>query len=156
MNRKLWRVLGLFLALFALGSIMLAGCGIQDTATNTNGGTTPTSNVGGTTPTPGGGGNGNCSNGTVHTLLTTFQESCVNVAKGSNLQVVPSVTSFHILTNGSWVNNNQVPMNEAGAPTVNNVQLTSSTISIGPFTTAGTYHIYCTVHPNMNLTVIVK
>ena len=156
MNRKLWRVLGLFLALFALGSIMLAGCGIQDTATNTNGGTTPTSNVGGTTPTPGGGGNGNCSNGTVHTLLTTFQESCVNVAKGSNLQVVPSVTSFHILTNGSWVNGNQVPMNEAGAPTVTNVQETSSTISIGPFTTAGTYHIFCTVHPNMNLTVIVK
>ncbi len=26
---------------------------------------------------------------------------------------------------------------------------------IGPFPTAGTYHLYCTVHPGMNLTVIV-
>jgi len=156
MNRKLWRILGMFFVLFALGSVLLAACGIQDTATNNNGGSTPTPNVGGSTPAPNGGGSGNCGNGTVHTLLTTFQESCVNVAKGEHLQVVPSVTSFHILTNGSWVNGNQVPMNEAGAPTVNNVQVTSGTISIGPFTTAGTYHIFCTVHPNMNLTVIVK
>jgi plastocyanin len=156
MNRKLWRVLGTFFVLFALGSILLAACGIQDTATNNNGGTTPTPNTGGSTPSPNGGGSANCANGTVHTLLTTFQEACVNVAKGSNLLVIPSVTSFHILTNGSWVNGNQVPMNEAGAPTVNNVQVTSGTISIGPFTTAGTYHIFCTVHPNMNLTVMVK
>ena len=148
MNRKLWRVLGLLLALFALGSILLAGCVVEDTATNNNGG--------GTTSTPSANGSGNCSNGTVHTLLTTFQESCVNVAKGSHLLVIPSVPSFHILTNGSWVNGNQAPMTEDGAPTINNVQVTGGTVSIGPFTTAGTYHIFCTVHPNMNLTVIVK
>jgi len=47
-------------------------------------------------------------------------------------------------------------MKEPGVPTVNNVQVTSSTVSIEPFTTAGTYHIFCTIHPNMNLTVIVK
>jgi hypothetical protein len=119
MNRKLWRVLGMFFALFALGSILLAACGIQDTATNNTGGTTPTPNTGGSTPSPNGGGSANCANGTVHTLLTTFQEACVNVSKGSNLLVIPAATSFHILTNGSWVNGNQVPMNEAGAPTVN-------------------------------------
>ncbi len=146
----------MFFVLFALGSVLLAACGIQDTATNNNGGSTPTPNVGGSTPAPNGGGSGNCRNRTVHTLLTTFQESCVNVAKGSNLQVVPAAQSLHILTNGSWVNGNQVPMKESGAPTVNNVQVTSGTVSIGPFTTAGTYHIFCTVHPNMNLTVIVK
>jgi len=144
MNRKLWRVLGMFVALFALGSILLAACG----------GTPATS--GGNPPTTGGGGNGNCANGTVHTLVTTFQEACVNVVKGSNLQVVPVAQSLHILDNGSWVNGNQVPMKESGAPTVNNVQETSSPVSIGPFPTAGTYHIFCTVHPNMNLTVIVS
>ena len=143
MNRKQRRVLGMLLAIFALGSILLAACSGQGTPL----GSTTTSN---------GGGNGNCANGTVHTLATTFQEACVNVAKGSSLQVIPAAPSFHNLVNGSWVNGNQVPMKESGAPTVNNVQVTSSTVSIGPFTTAGTYHIYCTVHPNMNLTVIVN
>ena len=143
MNRKQRRILGILLAIFALGSIVLAGCSTQGTTI-------------GTTTTTNGGGSGNCANGTVHTLVTTFQEPCVNVAKGSKLQVVPVVNSLHILDSGSWINGNQVPMTEAGAPTVKNVQLTSSTISIGPFTTAGTYHIFCTVHPNMNLTVIVS
>ena len=143
MNRKQRRILGIFLAIFALGSIVLAGCSTQSTTI-------------GTTTTTNGDGGGNCANGTVHTLATTFQEPCVNVAKGSKLQIVPVVNSLHILDNGSWINGNQVPMTEAGAATVNNVQVSSSTISIGPFTTAGTYHIFCTVHPNMNLTVIVK
>jgi plastocyanin len=143
MNRKQRRVLGIFLAIFALGSIVLAGCSSQGTTI-------------GSTTTTNGGGNGNCANGTVHTLVTTFQEACVNVAKGSKLQVVPVVNSLHILDNGSWVNGQQVPMTEAGAPTVSNVQVTAGTVSLGPFTTAGTYHIFCTVHPNMNLTVIVK
>ena len=143
MNRKQRRVLGIFLAIFALGSILLVGCSSQGTTI-------------GSTSTTNGGGSGNCANGTVHTLVTTFQEACVNVAKGSKLQVVPVVNSLHILDNGSWVNGQQVPMTEAGAPTVSNVQVTASTISLGPFTTAGTYHIFCTVHPNMNLTVIVK
>jgi plastocyanin len=143
MNRKHRRVLGILLAIFALGSIVLAGCSGQGTTM-------------GSTTTTNGGGNGNCANGTVHTLVTTFQEACVNVAKGSKLQVVPVVNSLHILDNGSWVNGQQVPMTEAGAPTVSNVQVTAGTVSLGPFTTAGTYHIYCTVHPNMNLTVIVN
>lgn len=143
MNRKQLRILGMFLAIFALSSMLLAACSSQGTPTQG-------------TPANSGGGNGNCANGTVHTLATTFQEACVNVAKGSSLQVVPTVQSLHILTNGSWVNGNQVPMKETGAPTINNVQLTSGTISIGPFTTAGTFHIFCTVHPNMNLTVIVN
>ena len=147
MNRNLRRILGTFFAMFALGSILLAACSIQGAPTTSAGGSTPTGNTGGSA---------NCANGTVHTLATTFQESCVNVAKGASLQVVPSVPSFHNLVNGSWVNGNQVPMKEAGAPTINNVQVTSSTISIGPFTTAGTYHIECTVHPNMNLTIIVN
>jgi plastocyanin len=98
----------------------------------------------------------NCSSGTVHTLATTFKESCVVVAKGANLQIIPSVTSFHNLDPGSWQNGNAVPMNETGAPPIHNVQVTSSPVSIGPFNIAGTFHIYCTVHPGMNLTVIVK
>lgn len=80
----------------------------------------------------------------------------MDVAKGGRLQVIPSVQSFHILDTGSWVNGTAVPMNEPGAPTVKNVQVTTSPVSLGPFNTAGTFHIYCTVHPNMNLTIAVR
>jgi plastocyanin len=29
-------------------------------------------------------------------------------------------------------------------------------VAVGPFNTAGTFHLYCSVHLNMNLTVIVQ
>lgn len=151
MNSKGLRMLGLILAVFALGTILFAACARPGTATGGGGG-------GGTTPTAGagGGGGGNCANGTVHTQATSFQESCVNVAKGKSLMIAPAVTSLHIFATGSWVNNNPQPANESGAPAVNNVQETSSPVTIGPFNTAGTFHIYCTVHTGMNLTVNVK
>ena len=49
-------------------------------------------------------------------------------------------------------------MQESGAPVMNNVQISGNGSSqvIGPFNTPGTYHFYCTVHPGMNLTVIVQ
>src|SRR5258706_730185 len=145
MNRRRWRVLGMFLTIFALGTILLAACTSQGATTNNGVGSTPTNN---------GGNSGNCTNGAVHTLATTFQESCVNVAKGSSLQVIPAAPSFHNLVNGSWVNGNQVPMKESGAPTVNNLQVPSTTISIRPVTIAGTYHITCTLHANLDLPLI--
>lgn len=146
MHSKHFRLLGLALTLLALGSVLLAACVRPGTVTG--GG-----NTGGTTPTPSG---SSCASGTVHTLISSFQELCVNVAKGSKLTIVPAATSFHNFVNGSWVNGNQQPANEPGAPTVNNVQETSTPVTIGPFTTAGTFHIFCTVHPNMNLTINVK
>jgi plastocyanin len=151
MYRKKLRMLGLLLAVFALGSILLAACVRPGTATSSGGGATPTS-----TSSSGGGGASSCANGVVHTLATTFKESCVNVAKGAKLQIIPSVTSFHNLSNGSWVNGNQELKKEPGAPTINNVQVTGSPVSIGPFNTAGTFHILCTVHPGMDLTINVK
>src|SRR5260370_3874876 len=93
MNRKLRRVLGMFLALFALSSILLASCASQG-ATISNGGSTPT---------PNGGGRGNCATGTVHTLATTFQEASVDVAKVSSLQGVPSAPSFRDFITGPCV-----------------------------------------------------
>ncbi len=49
-------------------------------------------------------------------------------------------------------------MQENGAPVVNNMQFSGSDGSqtIGPFNTIGTFHLYCSVHPGMNLTVIVQ
>ncbi len=49
------------------------------------------------------------------------------------------------------------PAHESGTPTVSNMQLSNNgSIQVGPFNTSGTYHLYCTVHQNMNLTVQVQ
>ena len=149
MTSKRLRLLGLILAILALGSILLAACARPGTeTTNSGGGSTPTASSGG--------GGGGCANGTAHTLATSFQESCVNIAKGQSLKIIPAVPSLHIFGNGSWMNGSPQPASEPGAPTVNNLQETTSPVTIGPFNTAGTFHIYCSVHTGMNLTVNVK
>jgi plastocyanin len=153
MSSKRFKTMAVILAVLALGSMLLVACTRPGTA-STGGGSTATS-------TPGSGGTGgsggsNCANGTVQSGASTFQQTCVNVAKGASLKVVPAVVSLHIFTNGSWVNGNQQLAKEPGAPSLNNVNLSSNPIEIGPFNTAGTFHILCTVHPGMNLTVNVK
>jgi len=91
----------------------------------------------------------------VQTNAANFVQPCVNIAKGASVTIVPVVVSLHILANGSWVNGAPQPAQEPGAPTISNVQVTNSSIEIGPFNVAGTFHIYCTIHVNMNLVVNV-
>lgn len=136
----------ILLVLVTLGCmlVVITACARNISASPPNSGSSPTATT------------SNCASGTVHTLASSFKEACVVVAKGAKLRIIPSVTSFHTLDTGSWENGNAVPMNETGAPAIHNVQVTTSPVSIGPFVTAGTYHIYCTVHPGMNLTVIVQ
>ncbi len=148
MRSKRFKAMFIILTVLALGSILLAAC--VRPGTTVTGGSTPTS-----TPS-GGGGAGGCASGTVQTDATTFTQSCVTVAKGTSLKIVPVVTSLHILTNGSWVNGNAQLAKEPGAPSIDNVNVSNAPVEIGPFTTAGTFHILCTVHPGMNLTVEVK
>ena len=94
----------------------------------------------------------------VHMGETTFLQPSVTISKGSSLNLIDDVPVLHIIGNGSWVNNVAKPAIEPGAPAVNNVQISSASqnITVGPFNTAGTYHLYCSVHLNMNLTVIVQ
>ncbi len=93
---------------------------------------------------------------TVHMGAGNFLQSSVTIPKGSKLLLVDDVSSLHILANGSWQNGVAKAANESGAPRVNNVQVNGNNMEIGPFTTAGTYHIYCVVHQGMNLTIIVQ
>jgi plastocyanin len=97
-----------------------------------------------------------CGTGAVYALASTFKESCVEVAKGGQLQIVPAGQTLHILDAGSWVGGKPVPMNEPDVSSINNVRVTAMPVSIGPFTVAGTFYIYCTLHPNMNLTIMVQ
>lgn len=94
---------------------------------------------------------------TVHLSGSTFIPNIIALHSGDTLTVVDDVPVPHILTNGSWSASGQAqPGAEQGAPAINNVNLNNNTVVIGPFTTPGTYHILCTLHPGMNLTVIVQ
>lgn len=95
---------------------------------------------------------------TVHMSDLKFVQSSITISKGSTLTLVDDSATPHIIANGSWMNGNAEPMQEHGMPAVNNVQISGSGRSqtIGPFTMTGTFHLYCIVHPEMNLTVIVQ
>lgn len=92
----------------------------------------------------------------VHMGVSSFEQTSVTISKGSKLVLIDDSNDTHILDNGMWVNNTPHTRAEVGAPTVQNLTIKSGTVTIGPFNTAGTFHIYCIVHPGMNLTVIVQ
>jgi hypothetical protein len=93
--------------------------------------------------------------GTVHLGPVNFASSTAVVAEGGTLHLVDDGDYTHIFRNGAWSGNTARPQAEAGAPVVNDAMLSHGSLDIGPFNTAGTFHIYCTVHPGMSLTVIV-
>ena len=94
----------------------------------------------------------------VHMNDSNFTQSSITIKKGESITLVDDdPVTPHIISNGIWKNGIAKAFKEAGAPTVQNVQINGgSSGSIGPFTTAGTFQLYCTIHPNMSLTVIVQ
>jgi plastocyanin len=97
-------------------------------------------------------------NYTVHLSEQNFVQSAITISKGSSITLVDDAATPHIIANGSWTNGSPQPMQESGMPAVSNLQISGSGSSqtIGPFNTPGTYHLYCTVHPGMDLTVTVQ
>ena len=118
------------LVLFGLLTLLLSACGIKDLST--------------------------ASGPSVHMSGTDFVQKSVTVHKGDMLNLVDDAASTHIIVNGSWVNGTAKPAVEPGAPTINQQYNGNDSAPIGPFNTAGTFHLYCTIHQNMNLTVIVQ
>lgn len=49
-----------------------------------------------------------------------------------------------------------VPMVEPGAPVLHNFESKGGSLELGPFNTTGIFHIYCTIHSDMNLTIVVQ
>jgi plastocyanin len=155
MAKKQLRALALLLAALVFGSIVLMACARPGSstanATSTIGpSSTATSAPVATQPL-------SCPTGTsVKTGATTFEQACITLSKGDTLQFIPDVASFHQLDYGLWNGTTASPETPSGAPAMKGLKVTGANASVGPFTTAGTYHIYCIVHPSMNLTVIVK
>ena len=92
----------------------------------------------------------------VHLGIGNFAQSTVTISKGSKLLLIDDGQFPHVLSNGMWVNNTPHPATEAGAPHVQNLNVNGNSVEIGPFNTAGTFHLYCTIHPGMNLTIVVQ
>lgn len=105
----------------------------------------------------GGSGDGSVSGPAVHMNDTNFVQSSITIKKGSNLPLIDDVAVTHVIENGTWDSNGTPkPKLEHGAPTVNVTFNGNDSQTIGPFNTAGIYHLYCTIHPEMNLTVTVQ
>lgn len=127
-----------FIALFALAISMLAACG--------------SSNTGGS------GGSGGNSPNTITMGATTFSSNSISITKGSTITFVDSQSNGaeHILVNGQQ----GMYKAEAGAPDFGGMSghtfQPGQSWTTGPWNTAGTYHVTCTIHPTtMNLTVTV-
>jgi len=89
---------------------------------------------------------------------SSFAQSSITIQKGQSITLVNQTDTTHVIANGQWNFNTPDPLQEAGAPFANNITLSSTnqTEIIGPFNTAGTFHFYCTIHPDMNLVVTVQ
>ena len=128
----------------ALLSVLLAACvrpGTESASTNASGA----------------GGGVASSSAVVHMNDSNFVQSTVSIKKGESLTLTNDAAVPHQIFNGSWVNGAAVNKLETGAPSVQ-VQFSGSNEShdIGPFNTAGTFKVYCSIHPNMNLTIVVQ
>lgn len=95
---------------------------------------------------------------TVHMDDRHFLPDSITIGAGESLTLVADTMRPHIIANGAWGPANKAqPAREPGAPDVRdfNVQGGQSG-TIGAFTEPGTYLLYCTIHPGMNLTVTVN
>ena len=125
--KKIW----IIVIACSLFTVLFAGCAIVDTSTMPTG-------------------------PTVHMSGADFVQHSITIKKGQSLTLIDDASSEHIITNGTWDNGVAKPMNEPGAPKVYQTFNGNDSATIGPWNTPGTYHLYCTIHQNMNLTVIVK
>lgn len=98
---------------------------------------------------------GGAGDATVHLTDQNFAQSSVTVGKGHMLTLIDDAAAAHSISNGSWVDGNAEPAREPGAPLVNAPFVGHDTHVIGPFNTTGTFHIFCSIHQGMNLTIHV-
>lgn len=120
------------LALCSIATLLLAACGSTSSAAST-------------------------SANQVHMNNTNFVQSSITIKKGESVTLVADTIIAHTIANGTWENSTPKPAKELGAPTIDNVSVGgNSSETIGPFTSTGSFKLYCTIHPGMNLTVVVQ
>ncbi len=93
----------------------------------------------------------------VHMNATNFVQSSITIKKGERITLIDDALIPHTIANGTWESGTAKLEDEPGAPQVKDMQINSlGQGALGPFTTAGTFHFYCTIHSGMKLTVVVQ
>ncbi|GHO64575.1 hypothetical protein KSC_034670 [Ktedonobacter sp. SOSP1-52] len=94
----------------------------------------------------------------VHMDSANFVQAEITIQKGQSVTLInDDPLTPHIIANGTWENGTAKSVREPNAPEVNNMQINGNAqATIGPFPTAGTFRLYCTIHLNMNLTVRIQ
>ena len=106
-------------------------------------------------PGPGAAGNAGGARD-VHLGPNTFTPAVVDVPAGGSIFLIEDAPIPHFVRNGQWAAARAAQAaREPGAPAVN-VVITNGAVQVGPFSRAGVYHLYCTVHPGMNLTLRIR
>jgi len=125
----------LAICLLAILTVMITACGIGVSATSSP----------------------DTEPNTVHMNESLFVQPSITIKKGTSLTLVNDVSAVHIIANGTWDSNGTPKTNiESGAPTIDAQINGGGSKTFGPFNTAGTFLVYCPIHPGMNLTVIVQ
>jgi len=87
---------------------------------------------------------------------TKFNQTAITIHKGQSIKLEDDSQQLHTISNGFWVDGEQHPVDDSGAPQAQEEQVSyNQSITLGPFNKVGTFHYYCTVHVGMNLTVTV-
>jgi plastocyanin len=90
---------------------------------------------------------------TVGMSFMDFTQTVVTLHRGDKLTVVNSSRDIHSIGPGQ---NGQIVSPVRGEPmTGYHLMGTNDVYTTGPWQTPGTYHVTCSIHPMMNLTVVV-
>jgi plastocyanin len=92
----------------------------------------------------------------VHMDSNSFEKISITIKKGEKVTLINDVIDEHVISNGTWDDSTPRPKVEPGAPKTDIDISGNSAGSVGPFNTAGTFQIYCTVHPGMKMSIVVK
>ena len=95
---------------------------------------------------------------TVALQVGSFSQSSITLSKGENLTIIDSGAYHHNLSMGRWLNGQPVIQSQPGAPVLKDkdINTAGATVILGPFSTAGTFYLMCSLHHNMMLTIIVQ
>src|SRR5437588_4605770 len=93
---------------------------------------------------------------TVHIMGSNCVQPSITISKGDSITLIVDDAVAHTIKNGTWNGGNQVLKTESGALSVSVNLNGNDSATLGLFTTGGTFHLLCTIHPGMNLAVIVS